>query len=629
MRRLELLLVVAGLRLCSARHHAFSIHEDMLAHPQFDVVFSNSFIWEDEALAVLQGKTKLTSATISSESAPTDAHSSVKKTTQEVQDDTTSKQDAGSDDDDDDSTVVLAEKYELINHPPFRFLCATPVLAPTAAPNHTATELAKAEEAREVERAAARGWELMGGLEGKCLFYQSGWWSYTFCYNGDVVQFHALPPQGGGSPVRDPSAPEYVLGRSLPQNADSLVGSAKNGGAGGRHGGFDIDAAGREEQAVLQQKSGSSKHIPAGTTEMVVKGDQRYLVQRLDGGTVCDLTSRPRTIEIQYHCAPGTTVDRVNWIKEVTTCTYLMMVQTPRLCEDGAFRPPKPVRSHPITCRRVVTSAEEARGLLVEGWGGGLPETAADALGPPVGTRQAPQGGGGKPQRHLRDFKGVNIGGQVIGSRSMLGRSEDGQGAVKLNPPPRRRTGARVAGAEPNAPQVQVLAVGQSKAEGGRVEVVLDHDLESLGLDPAVVEALRDELQGLAADHGWKLEMVDQPGRGVEIRAIVLDPEHPQFFSYDGYSYEDTKAAADDAQDSGRRSGVRRDKAGNNAAAAGKRAQDFLDSQAKQDSQAAEKQSKEKQSKEKQEKGRQEKKKEGADGAESGSEEHFFRKDEL
>ncbi|KAL8364855.1 hypothetical protein RB595_003907 [Gaeumannomyces hyphopodioides] len=625
MRRLELLLVAAGLRLCSARHHAFSIHEDMLAHPQFDVVFSNSFIWEDEALAVLQGKTKLTSATISSESAPTDARSSVKKTAQKAQDDTKRKQDAGSDDDD-DSTVVLSEKYELINHPPFRFLCATPVLAPTAAPNHTATELAKAEEAREVERAAARGWELMGGLEGRCLFYQSGWWSYTFCYNGDVVQFHALPPQSGGSPVRDPSAPEYVLGRSLPQSADSSGGNAKNGGAGGRRGGFDIDTAGREEQAVLQQNSGSSKHTPAGTTEMVVKGDQRYLVQRLDSGTVCDLTNRPRTIEIQYHCAPGTTVDRINWIKEVTTCTYLMMVQTPRLCEDGAFRPPKPVRSHPITCRRVVTSAEEARGLLVEGWGGGLPETAGDALGPPVGTRQTPQSGD-KP-RHLRDFKGVNIGGQVIGSRSMLGRSEDGQGAVRLNPPPRRRTGARAAGAEPNAPQVQVLAVGQSKAEGGRVEVVLDHDLESLGLDPAVVEALRHELEDLAADHGWKLEMVDQPGRGVEIRAIVLDPEHPQFFSYDGYSYEDDKAwQADDAQ-GGRRSGVKRDKSGNAAAAAGKRAQDYLDGQAKQDKQGVGKMG-EKQGKEKQEKGKQEKEKEHAGEAEAGSEEQFFRKDEL
>ena len=349
MRRLELLLVAAGLRLSSARHHAFSIHEDMLAHPQFDIVFSNSFIWEDEALAILQGKTKLTSATISSESAPTGTHSSVKKTTQKVRGDTQTTQNAGGDDDDDDSTVVLSEKYELINHPPFRFLCATPVLAPTPAPNHTATELAKAEETREVERAAARGWELMGGLEGKCLFYQSGWWSYTFCYNGDVVQFHALPPQSGASPVRDPSAPEYVLGRSLPQTADGSGGNAKNGGAGGRRSGFDIDAANREDQAVLQQNSGTSKHTPAGVTEMVVKGDQRYLVQRLDSGTICDLTNRPRTIEIQYHCAPGTTVDRVNWIKEVTTCTYLMMVQTPRLCEDSAFRPPKPVRSHPIT----------------------------------------------------------------------------------------------------------------------------------------------------------------------------------------------------------------------------------------------------------------------------------------
>ncbi len=84
---------------------------------------------------------------------------------------------------------------------PSRYLCSIPVLAPPPAPNKTATDLAKAEEARELVRASTRGWELMSSLNGQCMFYVSGWWSYSFCYSDEVVQFHALPnPKTGSCP---------------------------------------------------------------------------------------------------------------------------------------------------------------------------------------------------------------------------------------------------------------------------------------------------------------------------------------------------------------------------------------------------------------------------------------------
>jgi protein OS-9 len=200
-----------------------------------------------------------------------------------------------------------------MNMPPHRYLCAIPVIEPPSPENQTATELAKAEEARELGRAAASGWNLLSQLEDTCLYFMSGWWSYRFCNNREIVQFHALPSTPMGKPPqRDPHAAEYVLGQaSLPETSETHTTSSS---------------------------SGTDDEKPPA--ELQVKGDQRYLVQKLEGGTICDLTGRARTIEVQYHCVPGMQNDRIGWIKEVTICAYVMVVNTPRLCDDVAFLPP-------------------------------------------------------------------------------------------------------------------------------------------------------------------------------------------------------------------------------------------------------------------------------------------------
>nr|GFD60541.1 hypothetical protein [Tanacetum cinerariifolium] len=73
-----------------------------------------------------------------------------------------------------------------------------------------------AEEEKELVRAADRGWELLEGMRGNCIYYLSGWWSYSFCYNNEVKQFHQLPPSRGVPiypPVEDTSVHSFVLGR--------------------------------------------------------------------------------------------------------------------------------------------------------------------------------------------------------------------------------------------------------------------------------------------------------------------------------------------------------------------------------------------------------------------------------
>ena len=37
-------------------------------------------------------------------------------------------------------------------------------------------------------------------------------------------------------------------------------------------------------------------------------------------------------------------------IKEVSTCSYLVVIHTPRLCNDVAFQPPQENKPNPISC---------------------------------------------------------------------------------------------------------------------------------------------------------------------------------------------------------------------------------------------------------------------------------------
>ncbi|KAI1388164.1 glucosidase II beta subunit-like protein-domain-containing protein [Hypoxylon trugodes] len=463
MCRHQVLLVLGSLLgLSQARQPGFSIHHDLLAYPQFQVVFSESYISETEA-QVLVEKTNPSHPNYEAEFAgETDLTSNIRS--------------AGGNYDNNgnpNGDGKIAESYEIMALPPHRYLCAIPVIESPPAPNKTATELAKAEEARELARASAHGWDLISGLDGTCLYYMSGWWSYSFCYGRDVVQFHALPASvKSGPPMRDPNTAEYVLGR-IPDPHSPPRGS-------------------RRSQSNPPNDKGQSTTTPPNT-ELQVKGDQRYLVQKMGDGTICDLTGRERTIEIQYHCSPGSTQDRIGWIKEVTTCAYLMLVNTPRLCVDVAFQPPKEERANIISCRAMVSEAEQASWHAQK-----TLEAQAAMVGQTKGEAKAP----------------ITIGGVVVGGRQLLGRGEDGKEAHKLAPPRNFRN--------PNvAPLIEVVAKGASKEEGSKVDILTDEELAKLDLSPEVIDELKRELQKLAGDRGWKLEVVEMPGDPREIRGVV------------------------------------------------------------------------------------------------------------
>ncbi|KAI1770555.1 glucosidase II beta subunit-like protein-domain-containing protein [Hypoxylon cercidicola] len=454
-------LLLSLLRLSRARQPGFSVHHDLLAYPQFEVVFSESYISEIEAQALVE-KPNPSLNYDADATTQTDLASNVRAAND--------GEEPGRGNDDQEVT----ESYEIMNMPPYRYLCAIPVIETPPAPNKTATELAKAEEARELARASAHGWDLINGLDGSCLYYMSGWWSYSFCYGHDVVQFHALPASvKSGPPMRDPNTAEYVLGKVPDPKATSR--------------------SSRRNQANPANDQGQPAGAAPPNTELQVKGDQRYLVQRMGDGTICDLTGRERTIEIQYHCSLGSTQDRIGWIKEVTTCAYLMVVNTPRLCVDVAFQPPKEERANIISCRAIVSEAEQAS------WHAQKTLEAQSAMvGQAKEEVKAP----------------VTVGGVIIGGRQMLGKGEDGKEAHKLAPPRNFRSSNI-------APLVEVVAKGSSKEDGSKVDILTDEELAKLDLSPEMIEDLKKELQKLAGDRGWKLEVVEMPGDPREIRGIV------------------------------------------------------------------------------------------------------------
>jgi protein OS-9 len=358
------------------------------------------------------------------------------------------------------------ETYEVMILDDEQYFCAIPIVEPLVK-NGTSEAEARAAEQKELARATDRGWELLQDLEGDCLYYVSGWWSYSFCYNNEIVQFHQLPPQPGKPlipPVRDPTTKQFVLGKAkaAQQTREDEWGN-------------EIDV------------HKGAKHGEPPKTELQVKGDTRYLVQRMEGGTTFDLTGKPRRVEVQYHCNPHVT-DRIGYIKEVTTCSYLMVVYTPRLCTDAAFMPAKENKANEIVCRVIVPEDDmEDRTELK------ILENELDAA-------------------NAKMEKPINIGGVIVGG---------GKWAAK--------DGARMPipanfGQENQGKVIEVIARAKPMSEGGQVEMASDADLRKLDLDPATVDELRKEVQKMAREKGWEIKVVDEPG---EIRTIlwVVDGE--------------------------------------------------------------------------------------------------------
>lgn len=267
-------LLRPALFLASAAQHSFSVQDDLLAFPQYDIKFSEDFVSESQAQTHLRSNEKLRDG--ANDAPPSEI---------EHYRPTNSKQGVSSQEDGD--AKVEYEHMMLEGQP---YLCSIPQVAKMEQSSSVNDTVSKQEEEKELARATDRGWELLSGMQGNCIYFISGWWSYRFCYNEGVRQFHQLPPSRGVPlfpPVEDPGIEGFTLGMYAHEQKDQDAEVKK----GGRE---------HEVQSALDASSlATKKQKDSGHGELVQRGESRYLVQKLDGGTKCDLTGKERRVEVQ------------------------------------------------------------------------------------------------------------------------------------------------------------------------------------------------------------------------------------------------------------------------------------------------------------------------------------------
>ncbi|KAI8093180.1 uncharacterized protein BX664DRAFT_357650 [Halteromyces radiatus] len=192
---------------------------------------------------------------------------------------------------------------------------------------------------QEIQRTIERGLDLLKPMGKECLrFYTHGYWTYEYCHMQYVRQFHIDPSKTEGDNYMFNEKSSYILG-VYPQQNENNNRHTKDS--------QDLLSKGSQQQDELKQSSSLDMTTLRGV------GDKRLLVQHWGQGTPCDITNQPRSIEIQFQCALGTK-DEIEFFEEVSTCHYLMIISTPRLCDDVMLGAKKETKAHAIQCNPIV-----------------------------------------------------------------------------------------------------------------------------------------------------------------------------------------------------------------------------------------------------------------------------------
>ncbi|KAF7984031.1 hypothetical protein HWV62_17545 [Athelia sp. TMB] len=194
---------------------------------------------------------------------------------------------------------------------------------------------AQAPEEPEEEVTPVQSWSLLQPLSGKCLYHRQQWFTYSYCHNQEIRQFRELPrnalaPGASHEPQEDPEWESYTLGRAPPTIEPGV------------------------ELTLAQQD------VVAANLELAKGAGSRYLVQRWSDGTLCDKTGKRREVEVQFHCSM-TSTDTIMLVREAKTCSYVLVIHTPRLCGEPGFksRLESPDEAF-IRCREVVNSVDSS-----------------------------------------------------------------------------------------------------------------------------------------------------------------------------------------------------------------------------------------------------------------------------
>jgi protein OS-9 len=180
-----------------------------------------------------------------------------------------------------------------------------------------------------------------------------------------------------------------------------------------------------------------------------------------------------------------------------------MIIQTPRLCNDVAFQPPRKDRANKIACSPILDQDEVSE------------YEAAVAAASDILATDIPN-----PLADSQSKAPVTIGGITIGAHKWV---PEGSKIEKS---------AIVGGGKEKF--VETIADSFGKAMSA-------DELKRLGLgDAKSVETLKKELEKIAGGQGWELKVFDTPD-GREYRGVLLGDEEPDSAKKEGAEVTNTK----------------------------------------------------------------------------------------
>jgi protein OS-9 len=219
-------------------------------------------------------------------------------------------------------------------------------------------------------------------------------------------------------------------------------------------------------------------------------------------------------------------------IKETSTCSYLMVIDTPRLCHDVAFLPPQKNLAHPITCQAVIAAAD------AEEWTAATIEAKIRETERLLALAESENNMNENPLREMSDDlegstrRGAIIGGIEVGAKVLVG--SEGKVIEKS---------VVVGGGK----ETYIGTVASS--DGTQMS---KEEMKKLNIpDLKDVEKLKTNLRKLAGKKGWKLDLVDTP-RGREYRGIIEAEDQDDETSKDNKSGAKKDGRAADGAKSGK-----------------------------------------------------------------------------
>ncbi|EEB05515.1 sensor for misfolded ER glycoproteins Yos9 [Schizosaccharomyces japonicus yFS275] len=163
------------------------------------------------------------------------------------------------------------------------------------------------------DEVVEQGLQAIRTLGGVCLLDPNGYWTYEYCHDTSIRQFH------------------YEDDKQAAQNY------------------YDLGIA-----PVIERSS-----IGAWTVRK--SGTKRSLQIEWINGTKCDLTGKPRQTLVQYECVDDGDAPRIAWYTELSTCSYSMTIHVPALCGLEPFRRSDLSDVQNIVCHPVVEVATSTK----------------------------------------------------------------------------------------------------------------------------------------------------------------------------------------------------------------------------------------------------------------------------